>query len=203
MIRVNTLYTIGHSNHSRDAFTELLQAHRVTAVCDVRSAPYSRYSPHFNRDALKHALTAAGIAYVFMGKELGARSDDPRCYIGGQANYQLIAATPTFQEGLRRVRQGLERYAVALMCAEKDPLTCHRTILVARALRAPDVTINHIHADGLLERHADAERRLLQLVKLPDENLFASQAELIEQAYDLQAQKIAYVDERAVEQETP
>jgi uncharacterized protein (DUF488 family) len=200
---VKALYTVGHSVHSWEHFLALLKQHGVNALCDVRSSPYSRYSPQFNREALKKTLKAEGIAYVFMGKELGARSDDPACYIRGQANYGLIAATAPFQDGLARVRRGLERYTVALMCAEKDPLTCHRTILVARALRAPDVSIAHIHADGLLETNTDAEKRLLKLVKLPEESLFASQTDLIERAYDLQAEKIAYVDERVAEPEVP
>lgn len=200
---MKTLYTVGHSVHSSEHFLTLLQQHRITALCDVRSSPYSRYSPQFNRETLKKTLKAHGVAYVFMGKELGARSDDPLCYVSGQANYQRIAAAAAFQEGLRRVRQGLETYRVALMCTEKDPLTCHRTILVARALRAPDVGIAHIHADGLLERHADAEKRLLKLVKLPEGDLFTSQADLIERAYDLQGDKIAYVDEQMAEPETP
>ena len=200
---MKTIYTIGHSTHTITQLVVQLKAYGVTALCDVRSSPYSRYNPQFNRETLQKLLKVEGVAYVFMGKELGARSDDSTCYISGQASYKLIAATPLFQEGLRRLKQGMEHYTVALMCAEKDPLTCHRTILVTRELRAPDVNIVHIHADGLLERNTDAEKRLLKLVKLPEENLFANPNDLIEQAYDLQAQKIAYVDKRVQREENP
>jgi uncharacterized protein (DUF488 family) len=81
------LFTIGHSNHSIDAFIALLQQHGITAVADVRSHPYSRFLPHFNQSALKAALLNAGIQYVFLGKELGARSADPSCYVNGKLSY--------------------------------------------------------------------------------------------------------------------
>lgn len=199
---MNPLYTIGHSTHSGEVFTALLREHGVTAVCDVRSSPYSRFNPQFNRETLSATLWEAGVAYVFMGRELGARRDDPACYVGGRVSYGLVAMTPLFQGGLRRVRRGLGRYRVALMCAEQDPLTCHRAVLVTRALRAPGVAVLHICADGLLEKNVDAEKRLLKLVGLPDETLFATRAELIEQAYDLQAQKIAYTAEQTAERGT-
>ena len=187
------LFTVGHSNHTPEVFLALLQSHQIGAVADVRSSPFSRFNPQYNRDALAAALTAVDIRYVFLGLELGARRSEPECYDSGKARYDLIAKTPLFQRGLERVRRGTASYRVALLCAEKDPLTCHRTILVCRHLRAESMLIQHILEDGGLESNADAERRLLSVCGLPPHDLFRSHEELIEQAYDMQGDRIAYV----------
>ncbi|MGH8533157.1 MAG: DUF488 family protein, partial [Gammaproteobacteria bacterium] len=115
------LYSIGHSNHEITAFVELLRQHGITAIGDVRSHPYSRYVPQYSREPLKTALVNGGIAYVFLGKELGARSNNPACYRQGKVQYDLLAQEAFFAEGVKRVIQGMERYVIALMCAEKDP----------------------------------------------------------------------------------
>ncbi|MCA9031595.1 MAG: DUF488 domain-containing protein, partial [Planctomycetaceae bacterium] len=137
------LLTIGHSNLDVATFVGLLQVHDVSVVVDVRSSPFSRYMPEYNRDAIRATLEAAKIQYVFMGVELGARRTEPECYREGMARYDLIAKSPLFQRGLDRLREGTLNYRVALMCAEKDPLTCHRTILICRQLRT-EFTIEHI-----------------------------------------------------------
>jgi uncharacterized protein (DUF488 family) len=128
------VYTIGHSNHRIEKFIELLSAHNVTAIADVRSHPYSRFNPQFNREKLRTALRTAGAAYAFQGRKLGARSEDPNCYVNGKVQYDLLARTPLFKEGLARLVLGADSHRIALMCAEKDPLTCHRAILVCRHL---------------------------------------------------------------------
>jgi uncharacterized protein (DUF488 family) len=188
-----TIYTIGHSNVAGEAFIALLRRHEISAVADVRSQPYSRYLPHFSQGPLKAALREAGIAYVFLGRELGARPDDPSCYQGGRAVYGRIAALPRFAEGLERLRRGAARERIALLCSEKDPITCHRTILVCRHLRDA-TTIAHILADGGLESHQALERRLLELHGLHQLNFLnpKSPAELLEEAYDRQGEQIAY-----------
>src|SRR5690242_6209354 len=116
-----TLYTVGHSNNSVEGFIELLRTYAITAVCDVRSHPYSRFVPQFNRDQLKNELRKYGIRYVFLGRELGARPRDPQCYVCGKVQYGRLAQTTLFQQGIKRVRQGMQSYTVALMCAEGDP----------------------------------------------------------------------------------
>lgn len=123
------IYTVGHSNHSIEAFISLLQKHGITALADVRSHPYSRHHPQFNRETLQRALRKVDINYVFLGKELGARSENPKCYRNGKVQYGLLAREPSFQEGLARLRKGMESHRIAMMCAEKEPLDCHRTIL--------------------------------------------------------------------------
>jgi uncharacterized protein (DUF488 family) len=139
----------------------LLDKHGVTAIADVRSHPYSR-TEHFRRKPLEEGLRARGIEYVFLGRELGARRDEPECFVEGRAAYDLIAELPAFKEGLVRLRRGMERHVVAMMCAEKEPLDCHRTILICRRFRQSGVCIRHILANGELEEHADTERRLVR-----------------------------------------
>ncbi len=188
-----TLFTIGHSDHELSAFIERASCHGITAIADVRSQPYSRLHPQFNRETLCEALRRRGISYVFLGKELGARRVEREAYRGRQAAYDLIARLPVFLEGLERVRKGMTTHRVALLCAEKDPLTCHRTILVGRHLRADSIDIAHVLDDGSLETTEQAESRLLELTGLPPRDLFLSREQLVEQAYDRQAARIAYV----------
>lgn len=194
--------TIGHSNQSIERFVALLRQHGVTAVADVRSKPYSRFNPQFSRQALERALRDAGISYVFLGKELGARSEDPACYEGGRVSYDRLSRTDLFREGLDRVKKGAVAHRIALMCAEKEPLECHRTLLVSRALDRDGVLVAHILADGRLESHHDSLIRLLAVVGLPAEDLFKSQDELIEQACGKQEIRVAYIDEQAAKEST-
>lgn len=195
MSEAREILTIGHSNHPIERFLELLRRNGVTAVADVRSSPFSRHNPHFGKEELQRALKDAGIAYIFLGKELGGRSPDRGCYEDGRIQYDRVARTETFREGIDRVRKGAGQYRIALMCAEKEPLECHRTLLVARALDKAGERVAHIHANGHVEPHAEAMQRLLDLVGLPREDMFRSSEELEEEAVRGQAGKVAYVDE--------
>lgn len=161
-------------------------------MADIRSDPASRYCPQYDRDPLAAALAAAGVRYVFLGRELGARRDEPECYAGGVARYDLIAGSPLFRRGLERLRRGVEAYRVALVCAEKDPLACHRMILVCRHLRGEVGPIAHVREDGSAESHADAEDRLLALCGLDADDPSRTRTEWVERAYNMQAARIAY-----------
>ena len=185
------LFTIGHSTQSWEQFLGRLARHHIDAVGDVRSSPYSARLPQFNREILERALKSAGVHYVFLGDELGARRSERECYVDGIARYERIARTPAFLSGLDRVRKGVGRFRLALMCAEKDPLECHRTILVCRELRN-EFEIRHILGDGKFENHSDAESRLLAEERVPAEDFFISREELIARAYDRRGEKIAY-----------
>jgi len=188
-----TVFTIGHSTHTQEYFISLLSLHGITALCDVRSMPHSRVNPQFNRKELEQALRAHGMEYRFLGKELGARSDDPTCYEHGKVQYERLAETELFRYGLKRVLRGTkEGFRIALMCAEKEPLECHRTILVARHLVTSGLDVQHIHADGKLESHIDAENRLVQTFKLTEDDMFCSREELLAEAYHRQGERIAY-----------
>ena len=189
--------TVGHSNHSLEIFVALLQQHGVTALADVRSAPYSRFNPQFNRKALERSLEAVGIVYVFMGRALGGRPDDPSCYEDGRVRYDRLAETPLFREGLERIVDGAGRQRIALMCAEKEPLDCHRTILVGRSLAERGIAVAHILADGALEPHAETMGRLLDSAGLPREDLLQSREQLIAEALAHRERRIAYAGKPA------
>jgi len=170
------ILTLGHSNHPLVRYVELLQAQGVTAVADVRSQPYSRHVPQF-------CLATAGIAYVFLGAELGARSPDPAHYQDGRLRYDRLAASELFQQGLLRLEQGQARWRIALLCAERDPLTCHRGLLVAPCLVQRSLAVMHIHPDGRLESQAELEDRLLAAGGLAEGDLFSSREERLVRAY--------------------
>lgn len=217
------LFTIGHSNHTIEAFIELLQKYDVNALADVRSHPYSRYLHHFNRPMLKYALLSVKIHYEFLGRELGARPQNPDCYVDGKAVYEKIAATELFHQGIQRVLKGVKRYRIALMCAEKDPIVCHRAILVCQHLRREhNLEINHIKTNGDLESHHQLEERLLtkhgfkqlalvttpvqlslfdELPSLNQNQNWPSKELAIQESYKLQGDEIAYVEKRGSQDE--
>lgn len=188
-----TIFTIGHSNHSPEEFLAHLNRHGITAVADVRSQPYG-WLEHFGRENVSAFLKAAGIEYVFLGRQLGARREEPECYEGDVAVYEKIARLPAFQEGLSRLRRGAEKYRLAILCAEKEPLDCHRTILICRRLRQLGVPIQHILAGGELEDHAETEKRLVRQMGVA-RTLFEpdlTDEELIQRAYEQRGRQIAY-----------
>ena len=204
----STVLTIGHSTHPVEAFIDLLQHHGVTALADVRAAPYSRFNPQFNRETLADSLGARGIAYVFLGRELGGRSENPACYDDGRISYERLGGTRSFRKGLDRVAQGATSQCIALMCAEREPLQCHRCLLVAPALEARGVAVAHIRSDGGQEPHGDAMGRLLALHGLQDsiesQRLFPrSLAERITEAIARQAHRFAHRNETQANDSAP
>ena len=192
------ILTVGHSNHPPETFISLLVRHGIDEVVDVRSAPYSRYTPHFNHDPLQSALDTIGIAYTYLGGELGGRPADRSCYdADGRVQYDRVAETDLFDDGIRRIIRTADERRVALLCTEKEPLECHRTLLVARALADRAVAVAHILADGSLENHDAAMGRLIDIHKLPPHgDMFRSRADVIAEALDRQARKFAYVGEK-------
>ncbi|MGA5100811.1 DUF488 family protein [Streptomyces lavendulocolor] len=191
----HTVFTIGHSTHSSSGFLSLLQKHEITAVADVRSMPISRFTPQFNRYAVERILSDVDIKYVFLGKELGARTEDLTCYVDGRVRYDLLARTSDFVSGIKRLRNGAQNERIAVMCTEQEPLDCHRCILVARVLEGHGITVKHIHGDGHIENHASAMQRLMANFRLDQEDLFRTSAERLQEALDRQEQRIAYVNE--------
>ncbi|WP_439406654.1 DUF488 family protein [Bradyrhizobium sp. DASA03076] len=189
--------TIGHSMHSWESFISLLRQARVTAIADVRSAPYSSHFPHFNRDKLSTVLRADGISYVFLGKELGGRPKEPCFYCQGVADYEKMAQAPGFKTGLGRVIKGAEKYRIALMCSERDPLDCHRCLLAGRALAQRGVRVSHILDDGSISAHLEIEDRLLQLSGRKADDLFAPYPERLATAYRERARKVAFAEPQA------
>ena len=205
----NQVLTIGHSNHPLGFFIELLHRHRVTAVADVRSAPYSRFNPQFNQGALVDGLKGNGIDYVYLGHALGGRPDDPACYENGRVRYDRVAGTASFRHGLDRVVDGAADHRIVLLCSEREPLDCHRTLLVSRALDEQGIQVAHILADGGLESHREAMDRLLDRFNLRSDgdqlSLNQPGKELVAEAVALQTRRVAYVDRSlaATSEESP
>ena len=188
------IFTIGHSNHSLENFLALLSKHRVTAVADVRSAPWSRFNAHFNRNELSAALKTRSIHYVYLGRELGGRPEDPALYDdGGRVRYERVARTSNFRAGVARIVGGAAEHRIALMCAEKEPLDCHRTHLVAQALDADGVEVMHILADGEIESHARTMDRQPKedSGRKPEEDMFPDA--LVEATTKIRSERIAFV----------
>ena len=191
---MSNIYTIGHSAHEIESFVTLLTKSNIAAIADVRSAPYSRRHPQFNREALGNTLESRGIRYVFMGAELGGRgSNEAARGARGRVSYASMAETSAFNEGVKRIIAGSQRMAIALMCAEKDPLNCHRGILISRHLVAHGTPVMHIHADAHIESHRDAETRLCQMFGLHEPDMFRTDDEILAEAYERQEARSAYV----------
>jgi uncharacterized protein (DUF488 family) len=153
------VFSLGHSKHPIAVFLQLLEQHAIEVVADVRSMPYSRFSPQFSRRALETAVAAAGRAYVFLGDELGGRPGDPALYDEqGRMRYGLRARSPEFLRGIARLEAELAQHRVAMMCSEENPEHCHRRLLVGRVLAARGVAIDHIRGDGRLEPESELAR---------------------------------------------
>jgi uncharacterized protein (DUF488 family) len=187
------LFTIGHSNLPADRFLALLQNAGVTAIADVRSVPRSRRFPWFSGKALAARLADQGIAYLALGDALGGRPKNPALYCEGIADYEAMAAMPEFRAGLDRVAEAARGARLCLMCAEREPLDCHRCLLVGRALAQRQFALGHILADGTIEPHAATEARLLALTSkrgnAPD--LFRDPTERLAEAYRRRARAVA------------
>lgn len=157
-----TLYSIGHSNQSQEEFLELLKSYGINCIVDVRSVPASKYSPQFNEENLKWFLKRNGIVYLHFGDEFGARRTD--CLDeDGQVNFELAVTTPKFQQGVKRLMNGLEKgYRIALMCSEADPLECHRFSLVSRYFHEHGFEVRHILKNGEWASHSQLEKEMIE-----------------------------------------
>lgn len=180
------IHTIGHSNHSIEDFIALALVAGIDAIADVRSTPFSRRNPQFNRETLRAVLRERNIAYVWLGDGLGARPADPSLrHPDGGVDFVRLAASEAFARGIERVLDGAKRYRLALMCAERDPLDCHRTILVSRTLAARGVVPRHVLGDGRVVDHREIERRIVSRVFPEGGGLFAEDGDdPLQQAYD-------------------
>ena len=152
------LWTIGHSNHSAEHFLALLQQHGIETVVDVRSQPYSRFSPHFRQSRLRELLSGIDIGYLFLGNELGGRPKEPELYDdAGNVLYDRVARTERFADGLHGLMAAAARQQVAAMCSEEDPTRCHRRLLITRELLNADTppTVMHLRGDGRIVTEVD------------------------------------------------
>jgi len=193
------IYTIGHSNHEIETFINLLKTTKIDMIVDVRSAPFSKMYPHFNRDTLESVLKDNKIGYLFLGDLIGGRSRNRSDYENGQVVYSRLASKDDYQATIKRVLDGSAKFQIALMCSEKEPLDCHRTLLVSQSLNDLGVEVAHIHADGKIESQSDVLNRLLRNYNLDAPDLFGVETDRLQEALLKQEKKIAYSDEQMSE----
>jgi uncharacterized protein (DUF488 family) len=156
---LRTFYTIGHSSHPAEHFVELLQQHRIEVLVDTRSAPYSRYSPQFDREALRELVTAAGIKYLYLGDVIGGRPrDENHLDERGRARYAKMGKDEEFLQAIARLENGAAEFRVALMCSEEDPAHCHRRLLVGRVLAERGSELLHIRGAGEVQAEEQVAR---------------------------------------------
>ena len=184
------IYTIGYSAFEIEAFISTLKQYHITAVSDVRSSPYSKFKPDYNRELLSRTLKEFGIQYVFLGDYLGARFEDKSVYVNRTVDFNTAKNLACFKHGVNRLIEGSKKYTIALLCAEKDPIECHRSILIAKNI-SKIFNVFHILADSSIESHKQLEQRLEKRFGLDQAVLFG---DTLKMAYDKQASKIAYAE---------
>jgi uncharacterized protein (DUF488 family) len=186
------LLSIGHSNIAIEPFLAMLHNGGVTAIADVRSMPSSRRFPWFSKNNLARCLAGEGIAYAAMGDALGGRPRDDSLYQDGIADYEGMALQPEFLSGLDQLIDTASHARVCLMCAEREPLDCHRCLLVARSLSERGLAVGHILHDSAIEPHAATERRLLALDGDACDLFATGQQERLAAAYRRRARAVAF-----------
>ena len=186
------LFSIGHSNIPAERFIAMQRTAGVTAIADVRSTPFSRFCPWFSAKNLAPLLADAGIGYAAYGVELGGRPRDPALYRDGIADFEAMARQADFQAGLDRLVAAAAQGRVCVMCSEREPLECHRCLLVTRALAARGLNVGHILYDGTTEPHAATEQRLLALEGEGQDLFVTGQNERLAAAYSRRARAVAY-----------
>lgn len=193
------IYTIGHSTQPIERLVELLQKHDIDCVIDVRSTPYSRRVPHFNREALRAWLRRAKIRYAHMPAEFGARHSDPDLLDEeGRVDFDRVRASAPFQRGVQRLRDGVEKgFRIVLMCAEADPFDCHRFSMIAYQLAKEGIGVKHILRNGELLDNEALERRLVEHagLALVQPDIFGSSPPdrpVLDEAYRKRGREIAY-----------
>lgn len=194
------LYTIGHSQHDIEYFIDMLQKYNINYVLDVRSTPYSQFAENYNRENIRAILKKVGIEYSFMGNYFGARPEDRTLYSkDGYLDFDKTRNSEKFLNGVSSVIKGIHAgNNITLMCTEKDPIECHRAIMVARTFYERSIEVQHILADSSLQSHEELNQRLInqhfpdryQLSLFSAENM--SDEECLREAYRYHNKKIGY-----------
>lgn len=199
---MNDLYTIGHSQHPIQKFISLLKQHNVNFVIDVRSIPYSKYASMYDRENIRNELKSANISYSFMGKYFGARQDDKSLYAKeGYLDFKKVVKWDTFKKGMDNVIRGMETNRIALMCLEKNPIDCHRALLVANAFYHKGYSVKHILENGEIVTHQELNEELINLY-FPDRNQMSffdnrNDEDYLDDAYKIRNKTIGYhIEER-------
>lgn len=192
------IYTIGYSGFSLDDFIKCLKHYKISSLIDVRSTPFSQYFQEYNKDYLQKKLKSEGIIYRNYREEFGARQTNIEYYPNGYLDFNLFTKSFSFLQGIEKIEKGINLgYVFALMCAEKDPISCHRNIMVGKAMAEMGFLIKHIHADCSLENQEEIEERMLKEY-FPERNQLSffeenqSDEDLIRISYERKNREIGY-----------
>ena len=192
------IYTIGHSIYGSEDFVKLLQKNSVNTLVDVRSTPYSKFAPQYNKESLNQFLKQQHITYIYMGDMLGARYEDKSLlFQGGKVNFKKVQETKPFQEGISRLDKGIGKgYTISLMCSEKEAFDCHRFGLISEFLTRQGIYVDHIYPDKVVSQQ-ELEQYLLKKYakKLPHIDLFHQHIDnetLLTLAYEFRNLDIGY-----------
>ena len=186
------IYSIGHSTMTELELVEKLKKFSIDVVADVRSSPFSRRLPHFNKLAIKASLREHNIDYVFLGKELGGRPSNTSDFSGGVANYERMSQRQDFIEGLKRLKKGAQKFRVVMMCSEQNPLECHRCLLVGKSLSDDECDVLHILKNESILNQNQIEDRLLEMHSSLHDDLFLPRDDRLRAAYREQNERVAY-----------
>jgi uncharacterized protein (DUF488 family) len=190
-----TIFTLGHSTLEPEPFANLCHGAGINAIADIRSVPYSKRVPHHNRESIEQYLHRFQIAYVYLGHLLGGRPSRPSLFLpSGRADYRSMRISPEFVEGLERLRKGLEKFNIGLMCGEEDPITCHRALLIAPALAKIGLAPAHVRKGGRLESHQQFEDRLMEAAGIgaSQGDLFENRDALVDRSIEAMADRHAF-----------
>lgn len=198
---MSTIYTIGHSVHEISYFISLLKKYDIDLVLDVRSTPFSKYAPQFNKEVLRETLGDNNIQYTFLGDSFGARQKDASLYGEDDIlDFCKVLNSERFNETLNQVIDNINGANMALMCSEKEPIDCHRSILISRAFKDKGIEVNHILGNGKIETQNGLENRLLELYDFPTDyqpSLFSfsndnEKVDYLDKAYKKRNKEIGY-----------
>lgn len=156
------IYTIGHSNITQESFFEILKPFKIHLLVDVRSSPYSKFVPHFNRENLKKILKENEIGYIFLGDYIGGKPKDEKYYQNGKVNYDLIAKSQGYKEGIDKILELNKNQNIVLMCSEEDPYSCHRHNLITQTLTKKGLKVIHIRKEGKTDKITKPDKKDIQ-----------------------------------------
>jgi uncharacterized protein (DUF488 family) len=191
---MQNIYTIGTSTHLIDDFIIILKKYNINAIADVRSVPYSKHTPQFNKEGLKKFLTKHGINYLSFADEFGARRNEEEAYTDEKVDFKKVAKLPIFIKGIDRIDNGLQKgYNISLLCTEKNPLECHRFLLVSRTLQnSLHIGVKHILFEGNIIENENLENNMLKELNIEYDLFTNNKNILLEKAYNILSDRIAY-----------
>jgi len=185
-------FTIGHSNRTLNEFISLLNNLSINCVVDARSKPYSKYAKQFNKETIKKFLEDNKIYYIFMGNELGAKTENAKFLTKGEVDFNKLRESPDFKNGISRIIDGLnKKFNIAIMCSEKNPIDCHRFSLISKELKFRGIEVKHIISAGEIKTQEEIENEVVKNFEKNQLNIFG-ELDSIDNAYEKITKKIRY-----------